>query len=189
MFLLRKPNEENIHRFITTQRNLPFSYSEVGATNSGPPEGYNIDHNRVKLGEGEATYERAVAALKTWKHFDLGWVTIVPPGTNVEVGSTVAVMASTFGVWSLNGCRVVYVIEEDRGRKRFGFAYGTLPDHVESGEERFMIELLEDQSVWYDLYAFSRPTHPLSRFGFPIARQLQKNFAKASLAAMVAASR
>jgi uncharacterized protein (UPF0548 family) len=24
--------------------------------------------------------------------------------------------------------------------RRFGFAYGTLPDHVESGEERFTVE-------------------------------------------------
>lgn len=47
---------------------------------------------------------------------------------------------------------------------RFGFAYGTLPGHVESGEERFQIEWhRSDDSVWYDILAFSRPNHPLAR--------------------------
>jgi hypothetical protein len=30
-----------------------------------------------------------------------------------------------FGVWTLNTCRIVYVVDE---ATRFGFAYGTLPD-------------------------------------------------------------
>ena len=33
-------------------------------------------------------------------------------------------------------CRVVYVVDEPDRR---GFAYGTLPGHAESGEERFVV--------------------------------------------------
>jgi uncharacterized protein (UPF0548 family) len=190
MFLLRKPSDKLIRQFISTQREQPFSYSEVGATRTTPPAGYNIDHNRIRLGDGENTFRRAVAALQKWKHFDLGWVKIVPAETSVEVGETVAVQAKSFQLWSLNAARIVYVINEAPGIKAvFGFAYGTLADHVECGEERFTIELHQDNSVWYDLYAFSRPQHRLAKLGFPFARMLQKRFARESLAAMVAASR
>jgi len=183
MFLARQPTAETIRQFISSQHDLPFSYREVGATRGEEtPPGYEIDHNRLRLGDGEAVYLRAVAALRNWKQFDLGWVTIVPAGTPVEVGRIVAVQASTFGFWSLSAARIVYIIEDEGPVRRFGFAYGTLPNHVECGEERFMIEWLEDNSVWYDIYAFSHPEHPLVRLAFPIARKLQKRFAKESLA-------
>jgi uncharacterized protein (UPF0548 family) len=183
MFLARQPSAETIRQFISSQHDLPFSYREVGATRSeGTPPGYKVDHNRVRLGDGEDVYLRAAAALRSWKQFDLGWVTIVPPATPVEVGRIVAVQARTFGFWSLSAARIVYVIEDKAAVNRFGFAYGTLPNHVECGEERFMIERLEDNSVWYDIYAFSHPEHPLVRLGFPIARKLQKRFVKQSLA-------
>src|ERR1051325_1781852 len=181
MFRISEPTERDVIQFISTQRNLPFTYSEVGATNATPPPGYKVDHNRIQLGEGEATYVRAVEALKNWRQFDLGWVTIVPRGVAVEVDATVAVKARAFGTWSLNACRVVYVIDETR---RFGFAYGTLPDHVAWGEERFMIEWLPDNSVWYDILAFSRPQHPLVKLSFPLARRLQSRFARESLIRM-----
>ena len=183
MFLARQPSAETIRHFISSQHDLPFSYREVGATRGEEtPPGYKIDHNRLRLGDGEDVYLRAVAALRNWKQFDLGWVTIVPAGTPVEVGRIVAVQASTFGFWSLSAARIVYIIEDEGPVRRFGFAYGTLPNHVECGEERFMIEWLEDNSVWYDIYAFSHPEHPLVRLGSPIARKLQKRFAKESLA-------
>jgi uncharacterized protein (UPF0548 family) len=190
MFLLRKPSDKTIRQFISSQHSLPFTYRDVGATQAEtPPKGFTVDHNRVRLGDGENTYQRAVSALRDWKQFDLGWVKIVPPHTPVEVERIVAVQAHTFGFWSLSAARVVYVLDESTTVKRFGFAYGTLPDHVECGEERFMIEWLEDNSVWYDIYAFSHPQHPLVRLGSPLARRLQKQFVRKSLAVMVDAAR
>jgi len=185
MFMISEPTERDVVDFIWSQSELPFTYSEVGATNTTPPSGYNVDHNRIQLGEGEATYGRAVEALKNWRQFDLGWVTIVPRGVVVEVGATVAVKARAFGTWSLNASRVVFVIDESR---RFGFAYGTLPDHVERGEERFLIEWRLDNTVWYDILAFSRPQHPLVKLSSPLARRLQKRFARESLARMKSAT-
>jgi uncharacterized protein (UPF0548 family) len=181
MFMIREPSEADVARFIATQRDLPFTYPEVGATNATPPAGYNLDRNRIQIGSGEAIFQRAVEALKKWRQFDLGWVTIVPRGVVVDVGATVAVKARAFGTWSLNATRVVYTIAEDR---RFGFAYGTLPDHVEKGEERFLVEWLPDDSVWYDILAFSRPQHPLVKLSAPLARRLQSQFARASLTRM-----
>ena len=185
MFLVRKPSEETIRRFISSQHELPFSYREVSATRAETaPADFTVDHNRIRLGDGEDTYQRAVSALRSWQQFDLGWVKIVPPNTPVEVGRTVAVQAHTFGFWSINACRIIYLIDEKKPVKRFGFAYGTLPNHVECGEERFTIEWHEDNSVWYDIYAFSHPQHPLVRLGFSVARRLQIRFARESLAIM-----
>ena len=74
MFLVREPSEKDAAKFVASQRDLPFTYSEVGATNATPPTSYTVDHNRIQLGSGEQTFRRAVDALKNWRHFDLGWV-------------------------------------------------------------------------------------------------------------------
>ncbi|HSE17859.1 MAG TPA: DUF1990 domain-containing protein [Pyrinomonadaceae bacterium] len=185
MFMLREPSDEDAARFVASQRDSPFTYPEVGATNATPPAGYTVDHNRIQLGSGEAVFRSAVDALKNWRQFDLGWVVIAPRGVPVEVGAIVAVKARAFGTWSLSATRVVYLIDETR---RFGFAYGTLPDHVEKGEERFLIEWLPDDTVWYDILAFSRPQHPLVRLSAPLARRLQKQFARDSLQQMKSAA-
>lgn len=74
--------------------------------------------------------------------------------------------------------------------KRFGFAYGTLPDHAGSGEERFVVEWdPEDGGVWYDILAFSRPQHVLARLGYPVVRLTQNRFGRESAAAMCRAVR
>ena len=178
MFMIHEPTDGDVKNFIASQRDLPFTYSEVGATNSTLPEGFTIDRNQIQLGHGEATFQAAVEALKSWRQFDLGWLSVVPPGVAIEVGATVAVKARAYGTWSLNASRVVYVIDHPRC---FGFAYGTLPEHVECGEERFLIAWMGSDAVWYQILAFSRPRHPLVRLTAPLARLLQKRFARESL--------
>ena len=97
-----------------------------------------------------------------------------------------AVKARAFGTWSLSAARVVYLINETGATERFGFAYGTLQDHVETGEERFSVEWnLDDDSVWYDILAFSRPRHVLLRVAAKQARKLQKQFAQDSMQRML----
>jgi uncharacterized protein (UPF0548 family) len=185
MFFLKEPSNDQISRFIFFQRELPFSYPEVGATRQTLPEGYTIDRNRIKLGVGEEVYARAVAAIKEWKQFDLGWVKVVPSGTPLEVGSVVSVLTRQFGLWSLNACRVVYLFDETAPLRKFGFAYGTLDDHVEQGEERFTIEWHPNDEVWYDILAFSRPNKLIVKLGLPLTRMLQKRFARDSKRRMV----
>jgi uncharacterized protein (UPF0548 family) len=189
MFFPTEPSAETIRRFLASQQDQPFSYAEVGATQHDPPSNYVLDHNRIKLGTGQQTYERAVAALRRWEQFNLGWVRIVPDTTPLEVGATVGIKARTFGFWSLSASRIVYLINEDAPVRKFGFAYGTLTNHVERGEERFTVEWqTQDDSVWYDILAFSRPQHVMVKLGYRLARRLQKRFAKESLQTMVRAA-
>jgi uncharacterized protein (UPF0548 family) len=181
MFLVTKPSADRIQRFIESQRDLPFSYAEVGATRGNVPNGYTVDHNRLRLGDGLDTLSRAVAALSQWGQFDLGWVQIVPAGTPLAVGEVVVVRTKHFGFWSLNACRVIYLVDEQTPVRKFGFGYGTLPGHAESGEERFTIEWHEsDNSVWYEILAFSRPGNVLVKLGLPLARMLQQRFVRDS---------
>jgi uncharacterized protein (UPF0548 family) len=185
MFLFRKPSAELARRFLSAQRELSFTYSSIGCTrNEESPAEFNVDHNRRKIGHGPEDFERAVLALRSWRQFDLGWLEIVSSDTPIQIDEVVAVRAHTFGLWSLNACRIVYVVNETEPLRRFGFAYGTLPDHVECGEERFMIEQEADGSVYYDIFAVSRPRHPLARIGSIVTRRLQREFAQDSIAAM-----
>jgi uncharacterized protein (UPF0548 family) len=110
----------------------------------------------------------------------------VEPKVPIEEGQVLGVLVNALGVWFRNAARIVYVIDEPR---RFGFAYGTLPGHAESGEERFVVEHLEDDSVWYDVRAFSRPRYWPARIAYPVTRMLQKLFARDSKQAMLRALR
>jgi uncharacterized protein (UPF0548 family) len=182
---LSRPDSETIRRFLDEQRALPFSYEEIGHTRHGARthRGYDVDHNRQQLGTGEARFAGARDAIRGWKMFPEPW-TAIEPLAAIEVDAMVGVLVHALGLWWMNAARIVYVIDEPR---KFGFAYGTLPGHAERGEERFSVEWLADDTVWYDLYAFSRPRLWAARVGAPVTRALQRRFARDSKAAMVAA--
>jgi len=182
MFLLSKPSELQIGAFITAQQQSDYSYAPRELTRDpSAASGYTVDHNRVQLGSGAQCFDAAITAIRQWKMFDLGWVHLFSDRTPIETGATVAVVVRHLGFWSMNACRIVYVVEE---QQKFGFAYGTLAEHAERGEERFMVEWNhDDDSVWYDLLAFSKPG-PMARLGYPYARRMQKKFAHDSKKAM-----
>ncbi len=185
MFSLRKPSTESVHRFLSEQDKLNFTYSAVGATSSTPPAGFVVDHTRIPLGKGKLVFDAAKTAIKSWEHFQLGWVKSSSRDIPIERGQIVGVIARVFGVWCLNACRIVSVIDETGNISRFGFVYGTLPGHVECGEERFQVAWnRNDDSVWYDIFAFSRPNHFLASIGYPVVRRLQRKFARDSGASM-----
>jgi uncharacterized protein (UPF0548 family) len=184
MFYLSKPSRNSILAFISAQKMEQFSYREVAYSQQGAPEGYTVDHNRVKLGQGAETYERAKDAVRAWKMFEMPWIELCWPDVAIETGATVAVLVSHLGFWSLNACRIAYVIEERGIIEKYGFAYGTLKKHGEIGEERFTVEFNSaDGTVWYDLYAFSR-AGVVARLAYPFSRSLQKRFARESKEAM-----
>jgi uncharacterized protein (UPF0548 family) len=188
MTSFRKPSPEKLHRILASQAALGFTYPNVGSTRKDgpPPNGYVVDHTRALIGHGSTAFDGAREALQRWQQFQLGWLEAFPTDTPLRAGETVVVIARVSGLWWTNAARIVYAIDEPgQPVSRFGFAYGTLPGHVESGEERFLIEWdRETDQVWYDIRAFSRPKHILTRLGYPLARAMQKQFARQSVAAM-----
>ena len=184
MWSFTQPTVEQIKTFLREQEKLPYSYGETGQSNGGAPHGFDLDHNRAELGHGEEDYAAALAALRSWKMFPQPWTLIWPAEAPQHTTQVVAMLARVYGLWWLNACRIVYTIDENAPVRRCGFAYGTLPGHVEMGEERFLVEMLADGSVWYDVRAFSRPRHPLVKLAKPLARQLQRRFVRESKLAM-----
>jgi uncharacterized protein (UPF0548 family) len=188
LFRLTAPSEASILRFIWKQKDSTFSYPEVGASAAAVPAGYSVDHNRIQLGRGEAAWQEAKQAIRTWQMFNMPWVRLSWPNAPIQAGTNVGVSIRHFGFYSLNACRIVYVVDEGGSVNRFGFAYGTLADHAERGEERFTVEWHRaEDTVWYDILAFSRPKSVLARLGYPLSRLLQKRFAEGSKAAMLEA--
>lgn len=170
--------------FIARERSLPHSYKEVGDTQKETPvAGFDNDFNFIELGRGDTVWEAAKAAIRAWKMFPGRWASIWPETTVIREGEVVAMQARVMGLWWLNSCRIVYVIDLP---DKFGFAYGTLPGHVECGEELFMVERTANGTVRYLLKAFSRPRFWLARLGYPIARAYQRKFVRESKASMLA---
>ncbi len=192
MLSFRKPLTDAIRRHLTEQARLEFTYAAVGISRESFAEhkslpGYVVDHTRVGLGTGESTFLAAKQALTHWQQFRLGWLEATPYDTPLAEGAVIAVVARSLGLWWLNCTRIVYTIDESGPLRRFGFAYGTLPDHVESGEERFLIEWdTRNGNVLYDILAFSRPRHVLAKLGYSFVRRAQKRFGRDSAAALQA---
>jgi uncharacterized protein (UPF0548 family) len=177
MWARARPSAEQIARFLDEERGLAFTYDAVGASrDGGSPPGFVVDHNRQKLA---GSFAAARDAVRAWRMFP-AW-TAIEPATPVEADRVLAVLVNALGLWFSSSARIVYVIDEPR---RFGFAYGTLPGHVECGEERFLVEERDD-GVWYDVRAFSKPRYWGARVAYPITRLLQKRFARDSKAAML----
>ncbi len=184
-FRIRSPDEDKVRALLASQAGHPFSYAEVGTTRGAMPDGYASYRGRDELGRGETCFRRAKAALAEWRQLRLGWLDVFPKGVPLKVGETVAVGARIAGVWSLNACRIVDVVDEHDPVARYGFAYGTLPDHMAAGEERFLVEWNPaDDVVWFEIAVFSRPRHWLARIGYPALVYVQRRFRRESPTAM-----
>ena len=188
MFLARRPSSENIDRFLRESQDLPLSYSPIGIVKADTVR-QDLEEATVAIGHGKADFERARGALMAWKQFDIGWVETFPRHAPVTVGTVVAVLIRHLGFWSLNGCRVLYSVGLD-DVARFGFAYGTLTNHAEAGEELFEVFIdSQTDEVMYRIRAISWPQATLARVGQPIVRAFQARFRRHSAAAMKRATR
>jgi uncharacterized protein (UPF0548 family) len=185
MFWLRKPAPLYLEQLRERYRDLPLTYGEVGCSDGTEPAGYVVDTYRVRLGDGAAVFERAKLAINDWRPLRLGWVEPCWPDVTLKKGELVGTLARVFGLWTVNVCRIILVIEGEGRVARYGFAYGTLPGHVECGEERFLVEWRrDDDSVWYEIRAVSQPGKLLTRLAYPLTRLLQRRFGRDSLRAM-----
>lgn len=148
------------------------TYPEVGLSRgSAPPTRYRQLRRSVLIGTGEQRFGDATEILLGWNmHRRAGVSVRSSPATVVD--GAVAVLGLGWAPFSVKApVRVVYVVDEDH---RKGFAYGTLPGHPESGEERFELELADDGQVTFTITAFSLPATTLARVGGPVSRGVQQ---------------
>lgn len=184
MLSLWKPTRAKLRTLLETVREASPSYEHVGCTCSTAPRGFAHDRYEIQLGHGGSDFEAACNALAQWKMFPHG-VAIEGDTSPLEVGAIVVLGVRCMGIWEYGACRTVYVIDQDGPQRKFGFAYGTLPGHVERGEERFEVSWNQaDDSVWFRVTAISRPVHPLAWAIYPLARHFQRRFARSMLQTM-----
>lgn len=148
MFLLGFHTDAGVSRILKAHKRDKFSYAGVGRTRTLLPGGCELHRGQFLLGEGSHVFYKARNAIRDWRMFDVSWVRLCSPDKPIKPGNIVAILAGALGVWMVNLCRIVYVIDEPR---RYGFAYGTLAVHALAGEERFLVEWRDDNSVWYEV--------------------------------------
>lgn len=186
MFFLRRPAEQQVRLLLAERESAPFSYPSVGATRATPPPGWRINHMRALAGKGRLAYEAIAAALFSWQLLAIQGLEVFPSTPAPQPHTNVAILSRHFGIWSVDFCRVLYVLKEEPEQNgkilRTGFGYGTLPGHAVKGEERFSVEWHPaTEEVWYDIFSFSLPANLLVRLAAPLARATQRRFARASL--------
>ena len=181
MIFLKIPSSSIVEIFIDIESKKPFSYAPEFGTQQAKIIGYDNDFAEGIIGKGKYDFEKAKNLIDNWVMFPSEWTKIIPNNQAISVGKSIAIFARFGGVWWRNACRIVYVIDE---KNRYGFAYGTLPAHIERGEELFLIEMDEQENVIYKIKAFSQPRHILAKIAYPIMRLLQAKFRKDSIAQM-----
>jgi uncharacterized protein (UPF0548 family) len=166
--ILGRVSDARLRELADAARLLPYSYDEVGATRRAMPPGYRVDRYSIVIG-GPASFDRAVEGLRRWEAHRGAGARVGPSHAPLEVGQTVVVAVQLAVVTAVAPCRVVYVIDEG---DRFGFAYGTLEGHPESGEESFTVSR-GDNGVTFEVASFSRPASRIAQLGRPVARRVQ----------------
>ncbi|KAJ1299189.1 hypothetical protein BS78_01G513100 [Paspalum vaginatum] len=148
--------------------------------------GYFVNRSRVLIGSGADTFRHAKSALLSWRHLALGWAS-VEPDTRVKVGTRFCISYKELipWVWVLLPLQIAYVIDKDGGTSQpqammFAFGSGTLQGHMLAGEERFSVQVDEEERVWYEVASLSKPAHILATLCYPYVRLRQKHFARHS---------
>lgn len=180
---------------------LPGGSQEIDTTTCGTrmtriTDGWIEDFDAVKVGEGKQAFTSACKAVKSWKHMSLGWVeTNRPP---MKLGSRVCIAAKMLCFWQRNPLEIVYVnegtshtfnklvsngVEVTRSKGQgeyFQFGQTTLEGHALAGEESFAVRWKADNTVWYEVYAFSKAQTLLAVGAYPLRRFFQHKFRRDS---------
>lgn len=163
----------------STLLRAPLSFTRHHAFERDAPTGYNHLSRSVTLSRRD--FDGAARDLFEWKMHARAGLRVQASDIPLRQ-NTVVLMRWGLGPVAVKiPCRVLDVIDEPHRR---GFAYGTLPGHPEAGEERFLVERLEDSRILFTITAYSRPASPLAKLGGPISRAAQSVMTQRYLTAL-----
>ena len=150
------------------QRNSGFRVTLTDA----PPEVSEASYTPISFDENGEPIAPATASEGDEVVYGTDGTRLLAPGDTALLGVFLGIK---FPV------RVIYVVDEPRRR---GFAYGTLPGHPEDGEEAWVIEHRDDDSVWITVRAFSRPANGWWWLVNPVLRVFQELYTRRYLRAL-----
>lgn len=122
---------------------------------------WQITDEFMVLGQGRKCFDAAVERLLTWQAHHSAGVKVRETGENR--------LELRFGP-TLSPCLILDKTVDENSAL---LVYGTLPGHVESGEEAFFIRIDSEGTVTGRCVAFSRPSWIWARIGKPVARLVQ----------------
>jgi len=150
------------------QRNSGFRVTLTDA----PPEVSEASYTPISFDENGEPIAPATASEGDEVVYGTDGTRLLAPGDTALLGVFLGIK---FPV------RVIYVVDEPRRR---GFAYGTLPGHPEDGEEAWVIDHRDDDSVWITVRAFSRPANGWWWLVNPVLRVFQELYTRRYLRAL-----
>ncbi|BCB77654.1 DUF1990 family protein [Phytohabitans flavus] len=158
------------------------TYPETGATLRGPlPAGYRHLRRRMRVGAGAKAYASAVEAVLTWRMHKAMGVRVQASAPRAAAGVTVTTRPSLGPVGLDAPCVVVWA---EHGERQGGFGYGSVGRHPLRGEEAFVVTRDEDDTVWLEIVAFSRPVLWWLRLAGPLLPVFQRFYAQRCGAAL-----
>lgn len=160
------------------------TYDHVGSTLVPADGGSGTRYeDQVVLGTGEAAVARARHALRAWRPQRALGASITPSDVAPDLDETVVLGLGIGPLRLAVPNRIVAVVDEP---DRYGYAYGTLPGHPEQGEELFLVEMAEDETVTCTIRVDARPADRLRRLG-AVIHPLQRFALRRYLAAIAQA--
>ncbi len=174
---LGRLSHAEVQELLKEARSMEVTYDHVGSTFDGKGRS-----RTTVLGYGDADFVEAAGRLKRWAPQRGIGARVHPDDAPVEVGTTILVELRGGPVRVLAPCRAVRVIDE---ADRFGFAYGTLPGHPEKGEESFLVERGDDDSVTGTVTVDAVPGTLAAQLAVPVVYGIQRWAVRRYLSALV----
>ena len=160
------------------------NYAPVGIARPGAeaPAGLRVREQRIRLGEGDAIWQRAVAVVSGWAIKKQLHFTIDPDDETRGARSRLRHAVRIRRVRLLEPVRIVWVEQQENLR---GFGYGTRAGHPITGEECFLVERDAAGAVWLIVRTVSRVSRGRWILLWPGIRIMQPYFQRAYARAAV----
>lgn len=162
-------------RILDRGRGQEPTYGFAGTLLGDDPPALDLMAERV-VGRGDDAFARAVACLRSFGP-QRAIATVWPDDASTTVGTDLIVALGLGPITIVALDRVVAMVDEPR---RWGFAYGTLPGHIEVGEEAFVATHHDDDTVVVRITATAHVALPgralLQHILLPIQRRYAERY-------------
>lgn len=142
---------------------------------------WNILNRRELIGHGEKAFNLASAALMNFSVHRAAGFNVNKEGTLVQLSlgptmNPVSVLCASQSIacHDLQVCKAAESTTQFPGVVNTVMVYGTLPRHIESGEEAFLVYMDGEERVYAQLVAFSQHQWAVAKLLSPIASLGQK---------------
>ena len=181
-----RPATSELAQLHTAMERAELTYDHIGSTMrvdvAGNPRVRSFSRD---LGAAPGTFEGARAAVRSWAALQGIDGRTFPPRAPVTIGATVLVVVPIGPIELVVANRIVTMIDEP---DCYGFAYGTLPTHPESGEECFVVERSATGAVRVTVRVQSRGSSLALRLAEPLVRAAQRVVIRRYLDALASAA-